>query len=238
MKVALITGASRGIGAQCARKLAQNGWQVIINYKNSKQAALSLANELGTIAICADVAVDEQVSAMFEQIEQAYGGVELLVNNAGIAYQGLLTDMSYEQWRHIFSVNVDGVFSCTKYALPYMIRQHKGSVINISSMWGVCGASCEVAYSASKAAVIGLTKALSKEVGPSGIRVNCIAPGVIDTDMNMSLDEDTMCQLREETPLGVIGKAEDIAEAVNFLASASSGFITGQVLGVNGGFVI
>ncbi len=236
--IALITGASRGIGAACAERLAADGWLVIVNYHISERKARELAEKTGGAAICADVAEPSQVSAMFDEIEDRYGTVRLLVNNAGISHFGLFTDMTYEQWRRVFAVNTDGVFNCSSRALRGMIRKHRGSIINISSMWGVCGASCEAAYSASKAAVIGLTKALAKEVGPSGIRVNCIAPGVIDTDMNASLGDSTMEQLREETPLGVIGTPEDIAEAVAFLASDKAGFITGQIIGVNGGILI
>lgn len=236
--VALVTGASRGIGAACARKLAADGWKVIVNYRTSKEKAETIADEIGGFAVCADVADEKQTAAMFEQITERFGGVDLLVNNAGIAHIGLLTDMTYEKWRRIFAVNVDGVFNCSKLALKHMTRQHSGAIINISSMWGICGASCEAAYSASKAAVIGLTKALAKEVGPSNIRVNCVAPGVIDTEMNAELDSVTIKALCEETPLGVLGTPSDIAELVSFLASEKAKFITGQVISSNGGIVI
>ena len=234
MKKALITGASRGIGAACARALAEDGYHVYINYHKSKAAAEELAFDLGGIAVQADVSDPAAVAAMFS----ATGPVDLLVCNAGIAFSGLFAEITPEIWRKIFAVNVDGVYNCCKCALPHMIHKKAGNIITMSSIWGVTGASCETAYSAAKAAVIGLTKALAKEVGPSGIRVNCVAPGVIDTDMNGALSPEDMAALREETPLGCIGAPADVANAVRFLASEKSGFITGQVLGVNGGFLI
>jgi 3-oxoacyl-[acyl-carrier protein] reductase len=169
---------------------------------------------------------------------QTVGDVDILVNNAGIARQELFTDISPETWRRIFAVNVDGAFNCCQLALPHMIHEKRGKIINISSMWGITGGSCETAYSASKAAIIGLTKALAKELGPSGIQVNCVAPGVIDTDMNNNLTAEDMEALRQETPAGRIGAPEDVAAAVAFLASAGGDFITGQVISVDGGMVI
>jgi 3-oxoacyl-[acyl-carrier protein] reductase len=240
MQTALITGASRGIGRAIARQLAADGFRVIVNYNSSAQAAEELISELNNtfsiecLAIRADVSDREQTEKMFAEA----GGVDVLVNNAGIAQQKLFTDITEQDWDTMFGVDVKGVFHCCQCALPYMIHQKRGKIINISSMWGQVGASCEVHYSAAKAAVIGLTKALAKELGPSNIQVNCIAPGVIGTEMNAHLDAEAMHELCEETPLGVIGKPEDIAAAVSFLASEKSDFITGQILGVNGGFII
>jgi len=241
MQTALITGASRGIGSAIARQLAANGFRVIINYNYSAKEAEYLAAELNnthgkgcSCVLQADVSSREQVERMFAAI----GGVDVLVNNAGIAQQKLFTNITERDWDRMFDVDVKGVFHCCQCALPYMIHQKRGKIINISSMWGQVGASCEVHYSAAKAAVIGLTKALAKEVGPSGIQVNCVAPGVIQTEMNGHLDQDTINELKEETPLGVIGSAEDIANAVSFLAGETANFITGQILGVNGGMII
>ena len=243
MKTVLITGASRGIGAETARLFAQKGWAVAVNYRNSREAAEELVSEIrkngGTaLAIPADVGDPEQVEALFRTAEQELGRIEALVNNAGIAQQKLFTDLTDEDWDELFRVDVKGVFLCCRRALPAMIRRHRGVIVNISSMWGQVGASCEVHYSAAKAAVIGLTRALAKEVGPSGIRVNCIAPGVIRTEMNGNLTPETLEALKEETPLELLGDPADVAKAAWFLTSEDSAFITGQVLGVNGGMVI
>lgn len=229
---ALITGASRGIGAACAKALSSAGYDVIINYNNSESDALTLADTLNAKAVRADVSDKIQVQDMFEQI----GGVDVLVCNAGISMFKMFCDTTIDDWHKVFSVNFGGTVNCIQQALPHMVHNKFGRIITISSIWGVAGASCESAYSASKAAVIGLTKSLAKELGPSGITVNCIAPGVIDTDMNAHLTDDIISELKEETPLCSIGKPEDIASAVCYLASA--GFVTGQVLGVNGGFLI
>lgn len=243
MRTVLITGASRGIGAAAARAFAQNGDRVMIHYHQQQARARALCTQLrqaGAQAACvqADVAERAQVEAMLAQTERQFGPVEVLVNNAGVAQQALFTDVSEAEWDRLFAVNVKGMFFCIKGVLPGMISEKRGKIVNLSSMWGQVGASCEVGYSASKAAVIGLTKALAKEVGPSGIQVNCVAPGVIDTEMNAALDEQTRAMLAEETPLGVLGTAADVARAIVFLASPQADFITGQVLGVNGGFVI
>ncbi len=240
MQTALITGASRGIGSAIARQLAEDGFRVIVNYNVSEKEAEYLISELNNtysikcLALRTDVCDRAQVETMFSKA----GGVDVLINNAGIAQQKLFTDITEADWDRMFNVDVKGVFHCCQCALPYMIHQKRGKIINISSMWGQVGASCEVHYSAAKAAVIGLTKALAKEVGPSNIQVNCIAPGVIQTEMNAHLDENTLNELKEETPLGVIGTPADIANAVSFLASEKSNFITGQILGVNGGMII
>ena len=233
MKRVLITGASRGIGAACARLFAKSGYDVIINYNNSKEEALRLAREIGAETIRADVSSSAQVDDMFK----ASGEVNILVNNAGISGFYMLDAMSDDEWNKMIGVNLNGVFYCTRAVLPQMLRRKSGAIVNVSSMWGICGSSCEAAYSASKAGVIGLTKALAKEVGPSGIRVNCVAPGAIDTDMNKKLGGDAIKELCEETPLGRLGSPEEVARAILFLAD-DDGFITGQVLSPNGGLVI
>lgn len=243
MKTVVITGASRGIGAACARLFAREGWAVAVNYRNSREKAEALAaaicREGGVaLAIPADIGNAAEVEALFSTAEKELGTVEALVNNAGIAQQKLFTDLTEEEWDELFRVDVKGVFLCCRRALPGMIRRQKGCIVNISSMWGQVGASCEVHYSAAKAAVIGLTKALAKEAGPSGIRVNCIAPGVIQTEMNGHLSPEVLEELREETPLEILGTPEDVAKSALFLCSPESSFITGQVLGVNGGMVI
>ena len=233
MRRVLITGASRGIGAATARAFAANGDSVIINYNKSEHEAMSLAAELGGTAIRADVSSSSDVNDMFEKA----GHVDILVNNAGISGFYMLDAMTDEEWSRMVGVNLGGVFRCCRAALPQMISRKNGAIVNVSSMWGICGASCEVAYSAAKAGVIGLTKALAKEVGPSGIRVNCVAPGAIDTDMNAGLSGDALAALCDETPLGRLGTAVEIAKAIVFLADENS-FITGQVLSPNGGLVI
>lgn len=236
MKTVLVTGGSRGIGAAIACRFAGEGYRVIINYSRSEIEAKALAAELGGAALRADVGDPAQVTAMADEIGERFGTLDVLVNNAGISQIGLFTDMTEDEWQRLLNVNLGGAFRVTKSLIKPMIARRSGSVINISSMWGEVGASCEAAYSASKAGLIGLTKALAKELGPSGIRVNCIAPGVIETDMNAELGEETMRALADDTPLMRLGAPEDVADAAYFLAE--SGFITGQVLGVNGGFVI
>ena len=242
-KTVLVTGASHGIGRATAALFAEKGYNVAVNYNSSPEAAESLVSELksngfSAMAVKANVAVRSEVEKMFEEINQTWGDVHVLVNNAGIESQKLLTDVTEAEWDRIFDVNVKGIFNCTQVALKSMIRNHYGKIINISSILGISGSSCEVPYSASKAAVIGFTKALAKEVGPCSINVNTVAPGVIDTKMNQHIAPEIMNRLKEQTPLGTIGTCEDIAEAVLFLASDRSKFITGQVLSPNGGFVI
>ncbi len=241
--VALITGGSRGIGAACARLFARSGYTVAILCRSRTDLAEALVSELraeGQDAIClqADVADRAQAFNAVKEVLRIYRRIDVLVNNAAIAQQKLFTDITEEDWDRMFAVNVKGAFNMSQAVLPGMISRKNGSILNISSMWGQVGASCEVHYSASKAAVIGLTQALAKEVGPSGVRVNCIAPGVIRTDMNAHLNEETMAALSEETPLMRIGEAEEIARAALYLCSEGASFITGQVLGVNGGFII
>ena len=237
MKNALVTGASRGIGAAIAKELSKNGFRVFVNYNKSESNAISLAEEIEGIAVKCDVSKAGEVEKMIETIN-GYGGIDVLVNNAGVSKIKMLQDTTEEDYDEIFDVNMKSVYLVIKSAIPNMIDKKYGKILNISSMWGICGASCEVCYSASKAAVIGFTRALAKELGPSGINVNCIAPGVIDTDMNRSLDAETRAELAEETPLMRIGTAEDIAKAAAFLVSDDASFITGQVLSVDGGITV
>ena len=238
-RVALVTGASRGIGAAIARELSRQGYAVAVHYNRSAEKAQALAAQLpDSIAIPANMADAQAVAAMVEQTVAHYGRLDVLVNNAGIALWKLAMDTTVEEFDQLFAVNVRGAFVATRAALPHMLSGEGGSIINISSMWGQVGASCEVAYSAAKAALIGMTKALAKEMGGSGVRVNCVCPGVIATDMMSGFDEATVEELREETPLGRIGTPEDVAKTVAFLAGEGASFITGQVVGVNGGFVI
>ena len=238
MKTALVTGGSRGIGAAVCRRLTEDGLRVVVHYNQNKGKAEALVRELTEktglphLALPAELAERAQVEELF----RLAGPVDVLVNNAGIAQQKLFTDITEDDWRRMFAVDVDGVFRCCQCALPHMIHEKSGCIINIASIWGEIGASCEVHYSAAKAAVIGLTKALAKELGPSHIRVNCVSPGVIDTEMNAMFDKETMRDLCESTPLGRIGSPEDIAAAVSFLASDAASFITGQTLSVNGLF--
>ena len=243
MATVWITGASRGIGRACALLFGQKGWNVAVNYHTSESAALSLCRELEgmgvkALALQGDVSDAVQVRRMASRAEYAFGGIDVLVNNAGIAQQKLFTQLTESDWDRMFDVNVKGMFHCCQAVAPMMIAAGKGSIVNLSSMWGQVGGACEVHYSAAKAAVIGFTRALAKELGLSGIRVNCVAPGVIDTEMNAALGPETMESLREQTPLGCIGTPEQVAQAVLFLAGEDSSFITGQVLSPNGGFVI
>lgn len=242
-KIALITGGSRGIGAACVRAFAEDGYSVVFLYNRSADKAEALVQTLRSegrdvSAYPCDVSEPQQVSATVANILRTYHRIDALVNCAGIAHIGLFTDMTEDEWDHLFAVNVRSAFSVTKAVLPGMISEQKGAIVNVSSMWGEVGASCEVAYSATKAALIGLTKALAKEVGPSGVRVNVVTPGVIDTDMNAQLTDDDRAALADETPLGRIGAAEEVAKTILFLCGEGASFITGQVLGVSGGLVI
>ena len=237
-KTALITGGSRGIGAEIALKLAEEGFFTVVNYCSDKDSAEEVALKTGGMAYQADVSDMKQVQQMVRAVTEKTGGIDVLINNAGISVSGLFTDITSEQEQRLWAVNVGGVFNCTRAVLPYMIGKKYGKIVNISSMWGEVGASCEVHYSASKSAVIGFTKALAKEVGLSGINVNCVSPGVIMTDMNAVHSAETLEALKEETPLERLGTPEDVANTVAFLVSERSSFITGQIIGVNGGFVI
>jgi len=239
MKTVFITGGSRGIGAAAVRKFHKEGYAVVFGYNKAENEALALADELGVAAIKGDLSDAADTERLCEEALKALGHIDVLVLNAGAALpQKLLTDTSLSEWDRLFDINVRSMFLCLKTLLPSMISRHSGSIVTVSSMWGEVGASCEAAYSASKAAVIGLTKATAKEVGPSGIRVNCVSPGVIATDMNSHLSADDMQTLCDETALCAIGSAEQAADAIYMFASEQSSFITGQVLGVNGGFVI
>lgn len=242
-KTALITGGSRGIGRSMVLAFAQKGYDIVFCYEKNEGAALETekaARDLGSqvFAFKADVSKSCEVESLFSFAEEKFSGADILVCNAGIGRQKLFTDITDEDFERMIGVNLKGVFYCCRRALPYMIRNKWGRIINISSMWGETGGSCEVDYSAAKAGVIGLTKALAKEVGPSGITVNAVSPGVIETDMNSSFTEEDMASLAEETPLCRIGKPEEVAGAAVFLAGDEASFITGQVLSVNGGIVI
>ena len=232
MSTIVITGGSRGIGAAAVARFAARGDRVYFLYASNEEAAGAVAEKTGATAIRCDVADGEAVKAAFSRLPE----VDILVCCAGIAHYGLLSMTDEATWDRLFNVNVKGIYHCVNAAMPHFLRKQRGSIVTLSSMWGQVGASCEAAYSATKGAVIALTKALAKELGPSGIRVNCVSPGLILTDMCANLDEQTLSDMAEETPLGRNGQAEDVAKAIEYLADAE--FITGQVLGVNGGFVV
>ena len=243
MKTALVTGSSRGIGRAVARELAHQGWAVGINYLHREDKAQELVEEL-TAAGCqaavfqADVADGAAGASMVKELGETFSPVELVVNNAGVAGQSLFQDISDEMWNRYLAVNLGGARNTIKAALPHMISEKRGCIVNISSIWGQRGASCEVAYACTKAGIIALTRSLAMELAPSGIRVNCVAPGVINTDMVQVLGQETLDELAKETPLGRLGTPEDIAYAVSFFASERAGFITGQVLTADGGFIV
>ena len=242
-QVALVTGASRGIGRAVAMELGRAGYAVCINYLNSEDAAQQAAEALraggsDAVAIRADVADGTAVAEMVRRTEKELGPVTLLVNNAGVAGQAQFQDISDEMWDRYLAVNLGGARNTIRAVLPHMLSEKRGAIVNISSIWGLRGASCEVAYACTKAAIIALTRSLAMELAPSGIRINCVAPGVIDTDMVQVLGQETLRDLAEQTPLGRLGRPEDIAHAVAFLASDKASFITGQVLGADGGFIV
>lgn len=243
-RAVLITGASRGIGAAVARRFAREGWRVGVNYRTSRGRAEALAAEIAaaggqTALLPGDVSDPAQAAALVRAAEEQLGPLDALVCNAGVALpQQLLTDTTDEQWRQVMGVDLDGVFYTLRAAVPGFVRRQRGAIVTVSSMWGVTGGSCEVAYSAAKAGVIGLTKALAKEEGPSGITVNCVAPGVIDTDMMAAFTAEDKAALAEETPVGRLGSADEVAKLLLYLAGEDAGYITGQVFGVNGGLVI
>ena len=238
MKTALVTGGSRGIGGAVARRLAEDGYRVAVNYAVSREKAEALGAEIGGIALQADVSDFLQVRTMVDTVLEKFCQLDILVCCAGVAWQGLTQEMGEEDYRRIMGVDLDGTFYCCQAVLPQMIRRKSGKIVTFSSMWGQVGGACEVAYSAAKAGVIGLTRALAKEVAPSGITVNCIAPGVIETDMVKPLGAQTLADLAEETPLGRLGTPKDVAECVSFLCSPAGDFLTGQVIAPNGGLVI
>ncbi len=243
MKTVLITGASGGIGSACAKRYAEAGYAVMLHYHQNEQSAKVLCQELNeagfTAAVFgADLRDRAQAEMLVHKTLETFGSLDVLVNNAGIALYKMFCDTTPEDWENILSVNLMGMVHVTQATLPQMVHNKKGHIVNLSSIWGLVGASCEVAYSTTKAAIIGLTKSLAKELGPAGILVNCVAPGVIDTEMNAMLDEETKQWLTEETPLQKIGTPADVAETVFFLGSEKNGFTTGQVISPNGGFVI
>ena len=242
-KTVIITGASKGIGAAMAILFARKGYNVVIGYNESYQLAKMLSSSLSSqgyniVPIKVNVANKLETDILIKEAVYKFGSVDVLINNAGVAFNGLITDTEEFDFDKIFDVDLKGVFNCCKSVTPVMVNQKSGKIINISSMWGQVGASCEVAYSAAKAGVIGLTKALAKELAPSGITVNCIAPGLIDTSMNSNISVEDLNAFVEDIPLGRMGTAEDIAETALFLASEGADYITGQILGVNGGYVM
>ena len=242
-KTVVITGASKGIGAATAILFAEKGYNVVINYNESFESASLLCRSLvgngySVVTQKANVANRLETDILVKETLYKFGSIDVLINNAGVAYQGLITDTDEVDFDRIMDINLKGVFNCCKSVAPTMIEQKSGKIINISSMWGQVGASCEVAYSAAKAGVIGLTKALAKELAPSGITVNAIAPGLIETSMNSNLTIDEISDFVDTVPLGRIGSPDEVASAAYFLSSDSAEYITGQVLGVNGGYVI
>ena len=238
MKTVLITGGSRGIGRAMVETFSKNGYSVAFTYKNSEKEAKELATAIGAVAIRADSASETDVKNAVKYAISQLGSIDCLINNAGISSFSLFTDLSLDDWNKTLTVNLTGAFLYSREVIPDMLKRQKGRIINVSSMWGLVGSSCEVHYSTAKAGLIGMTKALAKELGPSGITVNAIAPGVINTDMNKALSVDDIAALREDTPLMRIGEPCEVAEAALFLASDSSSFITGDVLNVSGGYVI
>ena len=232
LQTVVVTGGSRGIGAAVVERFAARGDRVYFLYEKNHEAARTVAEKTGAVPICCDVADAAAVKEAFVQIPE----VDILVCNAGICWYGLLSTMPEDAWDRLFHVNVKGIYHCINAATPLFLQKHRGSVVTVSSMWGQVGASCEAAYSAAKGAVIALTKALAKELGPSGIRVNCVAPGVILTDMCANVDPQVLAELAEEAPVGRNGQAEDVAKAVEYLADAE--FVTGQILGVSGGLIM
>ncbi len=239
-KVAFVTGGAKGIGSAIVKRLIKDGYKVAFTYNSSEEKATALVNELGEDckAYKLDITDSNAVNSVVEDVEKTFGEIYVLVNNAGVAEQALFTDITDEMWHKMIETNLSGAFYCSRAVLKYMINRKSGKIINISSIWGETGGSCEVHYSASKSGLIGMTKALAKEVGLSGITVNSVSPGVILTDMTSHFDEDTMNSLKEETPLNRIGTSEDVAGTVSFLASKDADFITGQNISVNGGMNI
>ena len=237
MKTVLITGGSRGIGRAMVELFAKKGYAVAFTYRSSHDLATELSAQTGALAICADSTSYDDVKKAVDITREKLGNIEILINNSAVSDFSLFTDMTLDAWRAVFSENVDGAFMYTREVLPDMINAKSGRIINISSMWGIVGASCEVAYSASKAALIGMTKALAKELGPSGITVNCIAPGIINTEMNARLSCEELAALCEDTPVMRLGSPDEVAEAALFLASDAASFITGDVMNVSGGYI-
>ena len=238
MKNVLITGGSRGIGRACVEKFTSEGYTVSFIYNNSDSVASELATKTGAHAIKADISNPERAKEAVSKALATMGGIDVLVNNAGVSLIKLFTDTTDEDYYNIMNTNLGGTFFVTREVARNMISNHFGRIVNIGSMWGKVGASCEVAYSASKSAIEGFTKALAKELGPSGVTVNCIEPGVINTEMNAALDEATVRELCDETPVGKIGNAKELADFIYLIATEKSGFVTGQIIGFDGGFAI
>lgn len=243
IQTALITGGSQGIGAATALALAQDGFQVAVNYHTSKEAAIRLVEKITrlggrAVALEGDVSDPKQARQLVVEAEERLGPLTALICNAGVSHFGLLADCTDDQWHRVMGVNLDGVFYTMRAAIPGMVSRKGGSIVTVSSMWGVTGGSCEGVYSAAKAGVIGLTKAVAKELGPSGVRVNCLAPGVIDTAMNGQLTSSDLAQLVEEIPLGRLGTPQEVAQVIQFLCSPAAGYLTGQVIQPNGGILI
>ncbi len=238
MKTVLITGGSRGIGKAMVEYFSKNGYSVAFTYKNSENEAKTLAETTGAVAIKADSLSEKQVINAVKFAEESLGRIDCLINNAGVSSFSLFTDLTLESWNNTLGVSLTGAFLYSRAVIPGMVSRKQGRIINITSMWGIVGSSCEVHYSAAKAGLIGMTKALAKELGPSGITVNAIAPGLIDTEMNESLSDDDKQAIVEETPVMRIGNVEDIAKAAFFLAQDESSFITGDVLNISGGFIM
>ena len=234
----LITGGSRGIGAEAVRQFTAAGHKVVFTYLKSEIDADRRRQETGAVPVRCDVKHHDSVKIAVDKAVSVMGHIDVLICNAAIADYGLITDIDISRWEEVINTDLSGVFYCIRYVLPAMISRKSGCIITVGSMWGEVGASCEAAYSAAKAGVIGLTKAIAKEVGPSGIRVNCISPGMIDTDMNASVSEEATDMIADETPLCRTGTPADVAKAMIFLASDDASFITGQVIGVNGGLII
>lgn len=238
MKTALITGGTRGIGRAMVELFCERGYLVAFTYKNSVELANELAVKTGALAIRADAESESDIIYAVNTALGQLGHIDCLINNAGVAAFSLFTDTSLAEWQRIFTINLNSAFVYSRETAKYMISNHFGRIINIGSMWGITGSSCEVAYSSSKAALHGMTKALAKELGPSGIAVNAIAPGLIDTDMNAALSPDVISEIIEETPLMRVGTPRDVASLAYFLASDEASFITGEVISVNGGYLI
>ena len=238
MKTVLITGGSRGIGRAMVELFSKEGYSVAFTYKNSENEAKSLAEATGAIAIRADSASQADVISAVDKTLEHFGNIDCLINNAGVSSFSLFTDLTLEDWNEHLAVNLTGAFLYSKAVIPHMVAKKQGRIINITSMWGITGSSCEVHYSTAKAGLIGMTKALAKELGPSGITVNAIAPGLIDTDMNSSLTEDDIKAIEDETPLMRIGRADEVASTALFLAGDGAAFITGEVVNISGGYLI